>query len=100
MDTSSHAPAKKGIRASLTAQYDARVASTFEKVDPNRAKARAALKDEDMEVEELSGEWDGYKEPLPSTSQAYADAPLLTLRELMPGATGGDDEDRELDQSF
>ena len=38
MDTSS-ALAKKSIRASLTAPYEARVASTLEKVDPNRAKA-------------------------------------------------------------
>ena len=100
MDTSS-STAKKTIRASLSAQYDARVASTLEKVDPNRAKAKAALsKDDHIETEAVDGEWDGYKEPLPTTSQDYTETPLLTLRELMPGATGGDDEDHQLDQSF
>ena len=64
MDTSTRA--KKSIRASLTAQYEARVADTLERVDPNRAKARAALQDQDMEVEALDGEWNGYKEPLPT----------------------------------
>ena len=97
MDTST---AKKSIRASLTEQYEARVASTLEKVDPNRAKARGILKEEDLDVEALEGEWDGYKEPLPQEPQGYESAPTLTLRELMPGATGGDDEDRELDLSF
>ena len=28
------------------------------------------------------------------------DAPLLTILELMPGSTGGDEDDQELDQSF
>ena len=47
MDTDSTAgPApRKSLRASLTAQYEARVATTLEKVDPNRAKAKAALQD-------------------------------------------------------
>ena len=100
MDTSS-TTAKKTIRANLTAQYDARVASTLEKVDPNRAKAKAALgQDDHIEVESMEGEWGGYKDPLPSTSQEYSETPLLTLRELMPGATGGDDKDPQLDQSF
>ena len=53
-----------------------------------------------MQVEHIDGEWNGYKEPLPPVAQSYEDTPLLTLRELMPGATGGDDDDRELDQSF
>ena len=98
MDTSSK---KRTIRASLTEQYEARVATTLEKVDPNRAKARAVLKDEEtMEVESLDGEWDGHKEPLPSDTRAYMDTPLLTLRQLMPGSSGGDEEDQDLDQSF
>ena len=100
MDTSTSAPPKKSIRASLTEQYEDRVASTLEKVDPNRAKAKEALKDEDFEVEALAGEWDGYKEPLPTEQTSYEDAPVLTLRELMPGATGGDEEEKDLDQSF
>ena len=96
MDTSS-STAKKSIRASLTAQYEARVASTLEKVDPNQAKARAVLQDESMEIEALEGEWDGYKDhPLPQEPQGYEGAPTLTL----PGTTGGDDDDRELDLSF
>ena len=99
MDTSS-GNAKQGIRVSLTEQYEARVASTLEKVDPNRAKARATLKEDEMEVEALDGEWSGYTEPMPSTSQSYTDAPVLTLRERVPGSTGCDDEDKELDQSF
>ena len=100
MDTSASNAPKKSLRATLTAQYEARVASTLEKVDPNRAKARSALKDIDMDVEALAGEWDGYKDPMPSTSQSYEEAPVLTLRELMPGSTGGDVEDRDLDLSF
>ena len=72
----------------------------MEKVDPNWAKARSVLKEEDMEVEALDGEWDGYKEPLPQETPSYMDAPLLTIRQLMPGSTGEDEDDRELDQSF
>ena len=99
MDTSSGA-ARKSIRASLTAQFDERVASTLEKVDPNRAKARSVIQDEEhIESESLEGEWEAYKEPLPSASTEYKDAPLLTLRDLMPGTTGDDDEP-DLDQTF
>ena len=70
------------------------------KTDPHRAKAR-----------ELLGEIDGFKvenfssaitapKPAPKPKPAaYLDAPLLTLRELMPGSTG-ESEDGELDQSF
>ena len=43
---------------------------------------------------------DSYKEALPKESDNYMDSPLLMLRELMPGSTGGDDDDQELDQSF
>ena len=101
MDTSSSATKKKTIRASLTEQYEERVATTLEKVDPNRAKARAILKDEEeMEHESLDGEWDGYKEALPNDTQPYLETPLLTLRQLMPGSSGGDEEDQDLDQSF
>ena len=84
--------------SSITEKYEARVAETTERVDPNRSKANAALKDEDnMEIEELSGAFNGFKEPMPVETDNYMDAPLLTIRELMPGATGGDDEDNELD---
>ena len=34
------------------------------------------------------------------TKVEYLDAPLLTLRELMPGSTGKGDDDGDLDQSF
>ena len=61
---SSGAAVRKSIRASPTAQYDERVASTLEKVDPNRARAKAVLKDDNMEVESLTGEWDAYTNPL------------------------------------
>ena len=99
-DTAAGPAPRKNLRASLTAQYEERVATTLEKVDPNRAKARAALQDVEYDVEALEGEWTGYKEPLPTASQGNEEAPLLTLRELMPGATGGDEEDRDLDLSF
>ena len=62
MDTSG---VKKSLRASLTEQYEARVAETTEKIDPNRAKANAILKDDEMEVEPLTGCVDAFKEPLP-----------------------------------
>ena len=84
----------------MTAQYDERVASTLEKVDPNRAKPKAILKENDMEIEDLDGEFDSYKEPLPEVKQTYMEAALLSLRELMPGTTGNDDDDRDLEQSF
>ena len=99
MDTSAGPSAKKSLRASLTAQYDARVASTLEKVDPNRAKAKEILQEEDMDTEALTGEFEAFKEPLPEVKQTYMEAPLLTLRELMPGATGDDDDSPDLDQS-
>ena len=97
MDTSSGTQAKKSIRESLTAQYDERVATTLERVDPNRAKAKEMLKEDKMETEAMAGEWEGYSEPLPEPQETYMDAPLLTLRQLMPGATGGDEEDPDLD---
>ena len=97
MDTSG---SKKFLRASLSAQYEARVAETTKKVDPHRAAANAILKDEKVEIEPLSGTFGGLKEPLPVEEENYESAPLLTLRELMPGATSGDDENKELDQSF
>ena len=100
MDTSTGPSARKSIRASLTAQYDERVATTLEKVDPNRAKAKAMLKEDEMDTEDLDGEYDSFKEPLPEAKVAYNEAPLMTLRELMPGSTGDDKEDRDLDQTF
>ena len=62
MDT---ATAKKTLHASLTAQYEARVAETTERVDPNWAKDNAALNEDNMEVEPLTGVFGGFKEPLP-----------------------------------
>ena len=53
-----------------------------------------------MTVEELSGTWGTYKDPLPAESTNYMDAPLMTLRDLMPGDTGKKDDDPELDKSF
>lgn len=76
------------------------MADTTKKTDPHRAKAR-----------ELLGVIDGFEiknfnlavtapKPVPKAQPtAYLDAPLLTLRELMPGSTGEGDDD-ELDQSF
>ena len=58
------------------------------------------LKDGKVEIEPLTGTFDGFKEPLPVEEDKYESAPLMTLRELMPGATGGNDEDKELNQSF
>ena len=69
-------------------------------MDPNRAKAREMLQDENMETEALTGEFEAFKEPLPEVKQTYMEAPLLTLREFMPGSTGDDDDDHDLDQSF
>ena len=41
------------------------------------------------------------KEPAkPPQDPSYLDAPLLTLRELMPGLTGEDDDETDLDQAF
>ena len=74
MYTSTGPTARKSIQASVTAQYDQRVASTLEKVDPNRAKAKAILKEDDMEVEELDGEFDSYKEPIPEVKVTYRGA--------------------------
>ena len=97
MDTST----KRNVRATLSELYDARVAETTEKVDPNRAKANAALKDADnLEIEPLSGQLGAYKDPLPEENTSYLDSPLLTLWELMPGSTGSLKEDTDLDQSF
>ena len=76
MDTS-NASAKKSIRASLTEKYEARVATTLEKVDPNRAKARAVLKEDELVVEDMDGEWGGYKEPLRQEKRSYLETPSL-----------------------
>ena len=53
-----------------------------------------------MEVEAINGEWDGYSEPLPQAQETYMEAPLLTLWQLMPGATGGNDDETDLDLTF
>ena len=83
----------------LSRLYDARVAATTEKIDPMRAKANAALKDVDkFEVEKLSGQWGS--DTIPKAPEDNQEIPLLTLRQLMPGATGDQDDSRELDLSF
>ena len=101
MDTTS-APAKRNLRASITRKYDERVAATTEKLDPHRARAKELLKDvEDGVTTPIDGTFSASKEPSKLAAPlAYKDAPLLTLRELMPGNTGDDDEDGVLDQSF
>ena len=86
MDTGDASTSKPNARLDITKQYDARVAATTQKVDPFRAKANEALKDVDNFVDEkMSGQWD---------------APLLTLRQLIAGATGEQDDDQELDHVF
>ena len=76
--------------------------ATTERLDPHRAKARSLLKDvADGDVTPFEGEFTAPKNPPKLQAPAsYLDAPLLTLRELMPGSTGEDEEDGELDQSF
>ena len=102
MDTDSAASApKRNTRLSLTQQYDARVAETTKRVDPLRAKANAELKDADeFEVEKLEGQWGSDTVPQAPAAANPDDAPLVTLRQLMPGSTGSQDDDRELDQAF
>ena len=82
--------------------YDERVAETTAKIDPHRAKARTLLKDvNDGEVTDFEVTFTGPKDPpMYESPKPYLEAPLLTLRELMPGSTGDDEEDSELDQSF
>ena len=59
-------------------------------MDPHRAAAREALGD----VDNLE------KEAKPQQPTNFLDAPMLTLRELMPGGTGDQDPDGDLDQAF
>ena len=100
MDTSA-VPPKRSMRADITRKYDQRVAETIERVDPNRAKARTILRDvKDGVVTPFEGTFVAPKDAPKPTSTSYMDAPLLTLRQLMPGFTAEDDEDDELDQSF
>ena len=101
METSA-GPSKRNVRADITRKYDERVAATTAIVDPNRAKARDILRDvNDGEVTDFEGTFIAPKEP-PKVQgpKSYLDAPLLTLRELMPGSTGEGDETGELDQAF
>ena len=101
MDTTP-APAKKNLRADITRKCDERVAETTERLDPHRARAQRLLQDvDDGETTSFEGTFKSSKEaPKYATPLAYKDAPLLTLRELMPGSTGADEEDGDLDQSF
>ena len=100
MDTTT-GPARKNLRASITKKYEERVAATMEKIDPHRAKAHELLRDIDnFELEEVDGTFTAPDHHANEVKVAYMDAPLLTLRELMPGSTGEGDEDGKLDQSF
>ena len=102
MDTSTPGPSKKSMRVDITRKFEARVNETTEKVDPLRAKAKEILGNADGFVlesfdEEVKAPTSA---PEPAASVPYLEAPLLTLRELMPGSTGEDTEDGELDLSF
>ena len=100
MDTNDVSAVKKNARATISKLYDARVAATTEKIDPLRAKANAALKDVDnFEVEKLDGQWGADTVPH-ATAANPEEVPLMTLRQLMPGSTGDEDEDRELDTAY
>ena len=100
MDTNDATAVKRNARATLSRLYDARVADTTARIDPMRARANAALKDVDkFEVEKLDGQWGA--DSIPKAPEVNSDEmPMLTLRQLMPGSTGDEDEDRELDLSF
>ena len=99
MDTSSSS--KRNARLDITQQYDARVVATTERIDPLRAKANKVLKDADeFEIELLSGQWGSDTVPQAPEPTKPEDAPLLTLRQLMPGSTGSLDDGWELDQVF
>ena len=101
MDTGESTAPKRNTRLDITKLFDARVAATTERVDPLRAKANAALKDVDnFEVEKLSGKWGADTVPQAPAAPDPENAPLLTLRQLMPGSTGDQDDDRELDNAF
>ena len=89
------------MRADITRKYEERVAATTEKVDPNRAKARNLLRDvEDGEVSAFEGAFTAPKDAPKEAPPSYLDAPLLTLRQLMPGSAAQDDDDDDLDLSF
>ena len=100
MDTNDVSAVKRNAQATISRLYDARVAATTERLDPLRAKARATLKDVDnFEVEKLDGQWG--TDTVPKAPAANAeDAPMLSLRQLMPGSTGDEDEDTELDIKY
>ena len=101
MDTSAGPSMKRCLRADITHQYEERVASTTEKVDPIRAKARELLGEFDnFELEEVAGAFSAPDSHANETKVDYLEAPLMTLRELMPGSTGDGHDDSELDQSF
>ena len=101
MDTSAGPSTKRSLRAAITRQYENRVAQTTEKIDPNRTKARELLGDVDnFELEEVEGTFTAPAQRASTAQVEYLDAPLMTLRELMPGNTGDGDDDSELDQAF
>ena len=77
------------------------MAATTEKTDPHRAKARELLGDVvGFKLESFDTSITAPKPaPLPQPTP-YLEAPLLTLRQLMPGFTGEDEDDDELDQTF
>ena len=101
MDTSA-GPSKRNVRADITRKYDERVAATTALIDPHRAKARDLLRDvQDGVVTDFEGTFKASKDPPKyEAPKSYLEAPLLTLRELMPGSMADGDDEGELDQAF
>ena len=87
----------KPIRASITEAYHARVDETKAK----QGKTKPVHNDNDVEEELLEGTLRAPSGPAPSQSVEQAEAPLLSLRDLMPEeAQNTDPHDRSLDAKF
>ena len=85
----------------ITRKFNERVAATLQKVDPQCTKACELLGDIDrFEIESFDLEVSASAPAPQAHKTSYLDAPLLTLRELMPGSTGHGDDDGDLDQAF
>lgn len=101
MDTSAGPSSKRSLRERITRQYEDPVAQTTEKLDLNRAKAQELLGDvNNFELEAIDGTFTAPTQRASTTQVDYLDAPLIMLRELMPGNTGNGDDDSKLDQAF
>jgi hypothetical protein len=89
----------KSLRASITDKYHERVDATQAKLGK---EAKPRDKPEDVEEEELLDvTFKAPKDPVPCQPISKAEAPLLSLRELMPeGVQNTDMEDRTLDAKF